>query len=349
MENNRKKIVFLYCLFTLVGLFLFANHRKVYAQEEVSPKFSVNAIMPENQKENISGYFHINMVEKSQQNLMMEISNNTDEALTVLSTLTTATTNSNGVINYKEADTPYDDSLVILFEEISKLSDSIIELQPLETKKLEVAINLPATEFEGQILGGISFEEEIAEDVDESSLMIINRFSYNIAVMIELGNTLPENELNLKTVAASQRAGYNFIEANLQNVAPRFISSMAVEASIYKKNHQEPTYTSTRTGLKMAPNSNFNFGIDLNQTKFETGEYLLYMKITADDQFYEFEKLFEISNEEAKTLNKSAVVAQTSDTKKLPIIIVLGFILNVLIILIYIIVKRRKLYEKKNK
>lgn len=70
--------------------------------------------------------------------------------------------------------------------------------------------------------------------------MVVNRFSYNIAVMIELGDEVSENELQLNDVRAAQRSSFNFIEANLQNTAERMISSLAMEATIYRLGEESP-------------------------------------------------------------------------------------------------------------
>lgn len=141
--------------------------------------------------------------------------------------------------------------------------------------------------------------------------MVVNRFSYNIAVMIELGDEVSENELQLNDVRAAQRSSFNFIEANLQNTAERMISSLAMEATIYRLGEEAPLYISNRTGLKMAPNSNFNYGIDLQQTAIQPEEYTIQLIVEADDKTYEFERNFTITTEEAANLNESAVFVNT--------------------------------------
>lgn len=61
----------------------------------------------------------------------------------------------------------------------------------------------------------------------------------------------------------------------------------------------------------MAPNSNFNYGIDLQQTAIQPEEYTIQLIVEADDKTYEFERNFTITTEEAANLNESAVFVNT--------------------------------------
>lgn len=312
---------------------LFHVQKEVFAEKtNMSPNFTVKANLPDNQLEDATGYFHLSMQGGQEQQLEVSISNTTDTVISVYPSLATATTNSNGVISYKGNGKQQDNSLSIDFESISSLGSENIVLQPLETKSLTIDVKIPETEVKGQLLGGISFEEGLSADKNESSSMVVNRFSYNIAVMIEVGNEMPENELQLNEVFAAQRSGFNFIEVNLQNTAEKMISSLAVDASIYPSGKEEPIYMSNRTGLKMAPNSNFNYGIDLKQTPIKAGDYKIELSIIADDKTYKFEKEFMITTEEANHLNETAVLVETPNDSSL--IIVISLAIGVLILII---------------
>ncbi|WP_429960162.1 DUF916 and DUF3324 domain-containing protein [Enterococcus sp. AZ012] len=320
-------IVFLLLFFSSVcGL------HEVHAEENMSPNFTVNANLPENQLENITGYFHVALTPGQDQHLTVDITNTTNEVITVIPSLATATTNSNGVISYKETGDANDESLLIDFKVISRLSDTEIVLDSFETKTVTIFVEIPEPAIEGQLLGGVSFEEKHSEQNEESSAMVVNRFSYNVAVMIEIGDEMPENELQLNEVFADQRSGFNYIEAKLQNTAERMISSLAVEATISRFGEETPMYISNRTGLKMAPNSNFNYGIDLQQTPIQPGEYTIHLMIEADDKIYEFEKAFMVTSEEANHLNESAVLVETPNNSNLIIVISLASGVLVLII-----------------
>lgn len=325
-------------LFLSLFSFVYGLH-EVYAEENMSPNFTVSANLPENQKENVTGYFHIALTPGQDQQLTVDITNTTNEVITVNPSLATATTNSNGVISYKKTSDINDESLSIDFKAISSLSDTEIVLDSFETKTVTLFVELPETAIEGQILGGVSFEEKHSDQNEESSAMIVNRFSYNIAVMIELGDEMPENELQLNEVFADQRSGFNFIEANLQNTAERMISSLAVEATIYRFGEETPLYISNRTGLKMAPNSNFNYGVDLQQTPIQPGEYTIHLMIEADEKNYEFEKAFIVTAEEANHLNESAVLVETPNNSNL--IIVISLVSGVLVLIIGLIVGKK--------
>lgn len=333
----------LLCTVFFLALFSFTQlHHEAYAEENISPNFTVKVNLPENQLADVAGYFHVSLESGQDQLFTVDVTNSTSEVITVIPSLATATTNSNGVINYKETDEAIDESLSINFKDISTLSETEIVLDAFETKQVTLLVEIPDTEIEGQLLGGLSFEEEHYDKNEENLAMVVNRFSYNIAVMIELGDEIPDNELQLNKVFASQRSGFNFIEANLQNSAERMISSLAVEATVYRIGEEKPLYISNRTGLKMAPNSNFNYGIDLQQTPIQPGEYIIQLMIEADEKTYEFEKEFSVTTEEANTLNESAVLVETPNDFRL--ITIISFMVGaiVLIILGLIIVKYKK-------
>lgn len=331
--------VFFFSLFSVMcGL------HEVYAEENISPNFTVNPNLPENQLENITGYFHVALTSSQDQQLTVDITNTTSEVITVIPSLATATTNSNGVISYKETSDAMDESLSIDFKAIATLSDTEIVLESFETKAVTLFIQIPETAIKGQLLGGLSFEEKHSEQNEESSAMIVNRFSYNIAVMIELGNEMPENELQLNEVFAAQRSGFNFIEANLQNTAERMISALAVEATIYRLGEETPLYISNRNGLKMAPNSKFNYGIDLQQTPIQPGEYTIHLMIEADDKTYEFGKEFMVTTEEANHLNESAVLVEKPNDSNL--IIAISLAIGLLLLIIGLVVGKKTKAKK---
>lgn len=124
-------------LFVAILCSLVYIPKEVFAEEtNMSPNFTVNANLPDNQLEDATGYFHLSMQGGQEQQFTVSVSNTTDTVISVSPSLATATTNSNGVINYKDTGKTKDDSLRIDFESISSLDSENIELQPLKQKNL---------------------------------------------------------------------------------------------------------------------------------------------------------------------------------------------------------------------
>jgi len=342
MNNKINKYLFL-----IILLFSFSQiQNKVYAEENMAPTFTVKANLPDNQEEDVSGYFHLSMISGKTQEVTVDVTNTTDETITVSANIATATTNSNGVLNYQNTEETIDDSVVLNFEDFSLLSENEVILQEFETKTVTLSIKIPETDFEGQILGGISFEEKKPEDEEEQSSMVVNRFSYTIAVMIELGDEMPENEIQLNEIYAAQRSGFNFIELNVQNTTAKLISSLSVEAEIFRYGEETPLYSANRTGLKMAPNSNFNYGIDLQQTPILAADYVAKVTIMADDKRYEFEEMFSITTDEAQHLNESAVLIEVKSNNTF-VYVMISIALAILFgLVVLILIKKYKSNEK---
>ena len=93
-------------------------------------------------------------------------------------------------------------------------------------------------------------------------------------------------------MTASQRNYRNHIEANLQNRAVVIVRNMSIQSSIYREGSGTPIYTYDAYELRMAPNSNFNFGIPAGNQPIEAGNYVLKTQVTADEKEYRFEQSF---------------------------------------------------------
>lgn len=300
--------------------------------EEMS--FSVEAQLPDNQLDKSKTYFDLRVTPGAKEELKVAIQNNKAEEVTVKIQANTAVTNDNGVIDYAVVKPTLDKTLEVPFASIAKVEPEVV-LAPNEKKVISIPVAIPSNSFNGIILGGLHFsqKEGTGETKTETGMQIENKFAYVIGVRLSENDDAVESDLKLLNVGAAQRNYRNVIEARLQNPMPRILGSMVVTADVYGANNLEtPIFHSNQTNLNMAPNSNFGYGIPMDNKAFKPGKYLLKMTVEADGKTWPFEKEFEIKADEAKVLNSKAVDLLEEENDYVLYFIIGGIILAVVII-----------------
>lgn len=308
--------------------------------------FSVEAKLPENQVDKNKTYFDLRVKPGEKQELNVELQNNKDEVVTVEIHANTAITNNNGVIDYGEIKPKLDQSLKNPFAKIAKV-DSEVALQPKEKKMVTIPVEIPTDPFAGILLGGLHFTQKEAGKAEkaQAGMQIENKFAYVIGVRLSENDEPVSSDLNLLKVAAGQRNYRNVIIADLQNPMPRILGDMVVTADVYaQKDLKTALYHSKQENLNMAPNSNFGYGIKMNNKAFKAGKYLLKMTVEADGKTWPFEQEFEIKEDEAKKFNDEAVELEEEPTSYLLYIIIGGIVLGLIIVglIIWMVVQKRK-------
>ncbi|MEG0733141.1 MAG: DUF3324 domain-containing protein [Vagococcus sp.] len=65
------------------------------------------------------------------------------------------------------------------------------------------------------------------------------------------------------------------ISGTIQNSVASIISNLEVDARIYRKNQEQPLFHRVETRMRMAPNSNFDFGVGTNDQPLKAGQYVM--------------------------------------------------------------------------
>lgn len=308
--------------------------------------FSVEAKLPDNQVDKNATYFDLRVTPGVKQDLNVELQNNVEEVVTVIINTNTAITNGNGAIDYGEVKPKFDKSLKVPFSKMAKMESEVV-LQPKEKKTVTIPVEIPAEPFDGIVLGGLHFsqKDEDEEGKKNGGMQIENKFAFVIGVRLSENDEPVDSDLKLLKVAAGQRNYRNTIIADLQNPMPRILGEMTVEADVYAINDLKTVvYHSKQSNLNMAPNSNFGYGINMDNKPFKAGKYLLKMTVEADGKTWPFEKEFEIKEDEAKKLNDRAVELEEEPTNYLLYIIIGGAVFGLIIIclIIWMVVQKRK-------
>lgn len=306
-----------YILFIALLLGTLCNYGVVSAEDNSQrsgSSFVVSGNMPDNQISE-SGYFDLQVAPNDEQIIEVVVTNITNEPVNIRMTIADATTTTSGSVNYQlNENIERDSSLVAAFSDIASMEETDYTIAADSSITIPIKLEIPEEEFSGVVLGGITATEIVeenddAEDNGTTTTGVTNIFSYSIAAMLTEQAEELETELVLNDVYAGQRNYRNYINANLQNIVPKIIRNMSVEATVYDSKGQI-AYTSSTNQMKMAPNSNFDYGISLEETKFIPGDYSITMKVIADEKEFNFERDFTIEATNARQLNNSAVLIE---------------------------------------
>lgn len=201
-----------------------------------------------------------------------------------------------------------DPSAPFTFNEIAQLPKEI-QLPKHSTKTVECQLILPEKPFNGYVLGGLYFEQKSDEQPahSENGVAINNRFSYVVGVLLSETDEPVQPELSLNEVKTDQANGRNRVLMNLQNKQAAMIKKLQVDASLYYEKEAKPRYENHQESLTMAPNTNFNYRIDLKEQPFVPGNYTVKIKVNDGYQDYSWEKHLVIQEKEAKKYNATAV------------------------------------------
>ena len=325
-----------YFILMILSFYFFAFGIETSAAEL---RFSVETEIPENQIDKTKTYFDLMMKPDQEQILKVRAANSTDENLVIDVSVKSATTNSNGVIEYGESLTALDKSAPADLSEIIQLKDGgeSVELPAKSEKLVELRVKMPKEEFSGQLAGGITFSEKVDETKDKqkentNGLAIENRYAYTVAVLLRENETVVQPELSLEKVEPTQRNARSVISATLLNHEAAYLQSMKVTANVKNKK-------TSNVILEI-----FNFPIPYEENEMEAGTYVLAMTVEGSGKKWQFTKEFTISKEEAKTFNEKDVTVKKTESKLIYLLI--GLLLLLLIICLFIILRLKK---QKNK
>lgn len=320
-------------------------------EAETGMPISVNAVLPENQFNKQVSYFYLKMEPGDEQEIELKLGNSSNEDQKVEVTLTPAITNDNGIIAYPDDVKKVDSSLVHPFTSIATTDKDVTVPANSETS-VKIKLKMPMEEYEGMIAGGINVKlketKDDAEKKNETGMKIKNVLTYNIGVVLVENETIVVPEMKLNKVFAGQVMGTNTIKTNLSNTKAAPIEELEIAAKIYTEKGKEPLFEEHKKNLRMAPNSNFNFGVGLGNQAYKAGNYRIVINAKSDpaDKKWSFEKEFTIDRETAKKLNATASDLEKDNTLYY---IIGGSVLLILLIVLLYFIKRYKANQKKKR
>lgn len=315
-------------------------------------KFSVEPVLPENQRSTGHTYFDLNMKQNQKQTLKVHMRNDTDKEVIVKPSIHAATTNINGVVEYGESNTKVDETIQYNLEDIVKSSVDEIKVPANGETDLDLNVQMPEAKFKGVLAGGITLEEKEVEKQAEKNkaqgLAIENKYAYVVAVVLHESEEKVASELKLTTVEPGQVNVRNVINATLQNTQPKYMNQLSINTKITKKGAKEVLYSSEKEGMQMAPNSSFAYPVSLKGEALKPGKYTLDMTATSMKQEWHFTQDFEIKADVAKKLNKTDVSIK-KENNWMYLLIALLFILIIILLVVLLFKKKKENQVNNNK
>ncbi|MBC2324569.1 DUF916 and DUF3324 domain-containing protein [Listeria booriae] len=337
----RKNVIKIIGLIPLMILITLALKTEVSASEL---NFSVKTIIPHNQIDTQKSYFDLQLTPNQDQILVVQLSNDTEKAVTVQPDIHSAFTNLNGLVEYgkniKKTDPSlhYDiKNLITTASEVTIPAKSVINL--------ELQLDSPKEKFHGVIAGGITFKEKTPKEevqTNTNSISINNEYAYIIGIVLHSSKAFVEPKLQLASITPDQVNSRNVISVNIRNIQPIYMNRMTISSEIMQKGKQRILYQSYSEKLQMAPNSNFDYPIYLKD-KMPSGNYTLNMTAKSMGRTWYWTEDFSISKNQANELNDKDV---TIDKSFIWHYVLLGLITLITMCIIIIIVNRRKKDEQ---
>ncbi|WP_027701776.1 DUF916 and DUF3324 domain-containing protein [Metaclostridioides mangenotii] len=306
--------------------------------------FSVHTVIPENQIDKSKTYYNLLVKPNNKQVLKMVLKNTTDKDRVINVSINSATTNTNGVIDYGENNIKNDPTLKYDMSEIVSVPSEITVPKHGEYT-LEMNVKTPIEFFDGVLAGGIQLQEKETEANKDKKSMITNKYNYVVGILLfENIDQVIDPDLKLHKVIPTQDNARNVISSNLQNIMPTFVKNMSVHTKVYKKDDKNKNvkYSSDSEDMQMAPNSNFNYLTRLEGKKLKPGVYILNLVATSEKNKWEFNEEFVIKGDVANKLNSSDVSIDDSFNWIYILVGVLVFVIILLIGLLIILLKKKK-------
>lgn len=340
----------------ITSLFSFASTNVNAEDSGERVPYSVRAILPQNQVDKTVSYFDIEMEPGSSQSLNVEVFNSSNEEITVLVDTNFGATNPNGIITYDGSIEEYDESMEVLFNDITRIYEEEMTIPAGESEQAIIDVEIPEEGFNGQILGGIFFRLESDEETEEDAAFgFINEYAYVIGVNIvqsqsedeadneedtlsvdEIDPILELNEVNAELI--NYRTGVN---AEFANKTPVLIDNLLFEAHITEADDEEVLYERTVDEFSIGPNNLFEFPIDFENQPLEPGEYTYHAVVENEDDSWEFSQNFSITEEQSIEINESAAEIDEGWNWSYIIIGVAAFILTLILIILLLLTKLR--------
>lgn len=316
-----------------------------------TPDITINPILPKNQVSESVTYYNLKVTPNQKQELEVDLYNPSNKKLKVDMTLTNATTSNYGEIDYSETNKnkKKDTTLSMGITDMAQIPNQVV-IPPQTSKKIKIKLDIPKESFEGVKMGAIRFypstvDSKKTKEKKKNESFIKNKTVYTVGIVLNESNEPVIPSLDLLRVYPSQTNGHNVIKANIQNKTPIPLEGLTYTGTIRKKGRDTVLHSTKRTDYRFAPNSNFDYEVEWKNTPFQAGKYVMTVKVVSSQtvQKWEWEKEFELSEDEAKLLNKTSIDLESkSNIPKIVLSIVVILLLSCLAYVGYKVVLKNK-------
>lgn len=308
--------------------------------------FSVRAVLPENQQAGVGGYFDLRMTPDQVQKIEVEVRNTSNEEATYDINLNQAYTNKSGFIDYAEKDVEADPSLTYKVNEFIDIPNEIT-VPAKSSGYIPLTISMPATEFDGSVMAGIQILRNPNRGKDTGG-QFSSVFGYVVGLKLTENDNEVKRDLKMNDVRADITIRQSSIIANLQNPTMDAIGKMNYVGKIYPKGEKKNPFhefSYIDKNMSMAPNSNYDFAVQMGDKVLKAGDYVLELTVTdGKGNQWDFDKEFTITEEKASAVNKIILPGSPENKAGLPawVYIIAGVLAGMITLLVGMLIKSHK-------
>lgn len=272
--------------------------------------FTVESIQPDTQINKDYSFFYIRVAPGEKQTLQVKVSSKRKEPSKVKIFVNNAVTNTMGQIDYGQSNVVLDKSLTIPLTDFVRPKEKEITVQNFEEKIVELAVEPSEAHFSGVRLGAVVFQ---SADKKKDASGVESTYGYKIGILTS-EELKPYNEgatLKYEKVKARLQNGEKVVATTVQNPEPFVLENLTMKSELRRKGEKKAVASQHLTGMKIAPNSSFDFLTYLGIDQLKSGRYQIEMKASDGSQQWNWVKEFEITDKQANQMNKEAAYQLT--------------------------------------
>ncbi|MGX7420023.1 WxL protein host-binding domain-containing protein [Carnobacterium gallinarum] len=354
-----KKRTYLVYLLLLPLIFFNTTYPAVAANDEGHPnqgvQYSVSKIKQAGELNPNSSFYDLKAIPGEKITIQARLYNAEETPIKIDSKILTTFTNEHGEIAYTAVPEKFDDSLLYKVSDFSTVDNDngIVEIPAKDNKVIQATIDVPKN-AKGVMLGSWYFEKsgQVKDEKSKEGININNKYSYALAIKLTVNESEKPN-LNLIKVTPTLRQYQKVIETTIQNDQATVVSELSVAAKVMKKGSKEVLYENSGEGLIMAPNSNFNYPVYLENSPMKAGDYTIAVTATTNDAKWEsktwqWTEDFTITAEEAKENTKNALNDPEAPPSNWRYIGIFAILLVFVALLVYLIMKYKMRKQKES-
>lgn len=301
----------------------------------VSASFNIKPHIPENQLEDRTDVLNLRVKEAETQELLFDISNDTNEEATYSLAISNASTTSSGTIDYLNVEAIPDGTQKYRLTSLLSIDKTVTV--PANSKKTIKGILKTPESFDGIVMGSLQLINGGSQA--ESGTGIINNLVMSLPILLTMNDKQLDANLELLNVKPAVSAGKTQVILGIHNPQPVIMPELELSYEITQKGKK---IQNDKKKISMAPNSLMNYSVDLDKAAFKAGEYEVHVGIDSEYGNWDWSESFTLKQDEANEFNKQ-IIKEPIDFKKY---IIPGIMVLLISIVGFLLYKLKKVSEK---
>ena len=346
MELAKRKIL---CYVSLIFMLSIVSVLPVNFVEASNVGYSVIPQPSKKQVNNQNTYYDLKLLPGEKEKLKVTIKNNSDKAITIDTNVDKATTNSNGVVEYKDSGKRKSANLKYDIRDFAKPSVESVKLSPNESKEITYEVTQPKDSFDGVIAGGINFiqkNDDEGESSNKGGMSVKNQYGYSIALVLHGAKDISGHKVSADKLTLKQLNGRTNFCLPISNETASFLNKVNIKGNVYADG--KVVYSDETSNAQIAPNSVYEYSIGTNQTKLAPGEYTAKVSVESKGENWAFTKDIKVSKGESEKLNKSAVI-KDDDNNLYAMLAIGGSVLVAVVVILLLFLKNKEIKRLKKR